>query len=102
MEVGESPGQALEREMREELPSLNSYTIDGLLDAYPLPTDVAYDGAGLMFLFYKISAEPFEVALSSEHTEFRWVTKSEAEELSNDDTFKVRYPALMRAYGQEN
>ncbi|MFA6464018.1 MAG: NUDIX hydrolase [Candidatus Paceibacterota bacterium] len=68
--------ETLKRELSEELPTLGKYSIGNILNAYRLSHDLK-DNKALLLIFYKIEAEEFEVKLSSEHTEFKWVSKNE-------------------------
>jgi 8-oxo-dGTP diphosphatase len=77
--------QALRRELKEELPSIGNYSIGKVLGAYRLSHDLA-DGLGLVLIFNELIAEAFEVELSSEHTEYKWVTKDTVSELLKSET----------------
>ncbi len=69
----ESLDEALVRELFEELPTLKSYTISGIVGAYRLMENI--NNKALIFIFYKIEAQPFEINLSSEHVAYQWITK---------------------------
>ncbi len=75
--------EALQRELQEELPSLRQFSQGKIVTASRHYKDLK-DGLGLLFLFYRIDAEPFEVVLSSEHLEYRWVGKDDIDSLIND------------------
>ncbi len=75
---------ALKRELSEELPSLGKYTVGKILNAYRLSHDLG-DGKGLLLLFYKIEADDFEVKLSKEHVEFKWVLINDLPDLFSSE-----------------
>ena len=77
----ESLDEALVRELSEELPTLKSYTVSGIVGAYRLMESV--DDKALIFIFYKIKAQKFEINLSSEHVAYRWITKETLPNLLN-------------------
>lgn len=70
----ESLEETLKRELSEELPSLTTYTVSDVVGAYRLSRNIHGD-KGLVLIFYKVEAQPFEVELSSEHDDYLWVTK---------------------------
>lgn len=74
--------ETLTRELREELPSIKEFSIGGVIGAYRLPKNIV-DNRGLVLVFYKVVAESFEVVLSDEHAEYRWVTKETVSDLLN-------------------
>lgn len=80
--------EALRREISEELPSLTTYTIGGLIEATRLHKDLK-DGNALLLLAYQITAEPFEVELSEEHVGYRWVAKDDIPELLADTSIRL-------------
>ncbi len=75
--------EALEREVREELPGIGNYSVEGLIDAYALERDVP-DGNRLAFVVYKVVAEPFELLHSDEHVEARLLTQDEVRTLEEE------------------
>ena len=77
----ESLDEALVRELSEELPTLKSYTVSGVVGAYRLVESV--NDKALIFIFYKIEAQSFEINLSSEHVAHRWMTKETLPNLLN-------------------
>ena len=79
MEKGESIPQALERELREELPSLETFEVEGLVHAYASRHMEA--GKDLITLCFAVTADLPEVKLSDEHDEYRWVDLAELETL---------------------
>jgi len=89
----------LKRELSEELPTLGKYSIGRLLNAFRLSHDLK-DGKGLMLLFYEINADMFNVELSSEHSDFKWVSKNDLRGLLNDPLISIEdgyYKALSIA-----
>lgn len=76
--------QALLRELSEELPSHKNAKIGQLLNAYRVPGSVK-DDLGLVLLFYKVDVDiDGEITLSSEHTEYAWLSLEEALERGSD------------------
>lgn len=63
---------ALKRELHEELPSMDTYTIGQIVHAHRLTKDLP-DSKGLLLLFYLVDAAPFEINLSDEHVGHCWV-----------------------------
>jgi 8-oxo-dGTP pyrophosphatase MutT (NUDIX family) len=88
---------ALRRELGEEAGLHENYLIKNLLHAYRLGRDLV-DGRGLVLVFYRVDADDFTVAISDEHTEYRWVTREEAMSLESDMDSGY-YTALSRAFG---
>lgn len=80
----ESIEETLQRELKEELPGIGVYTIEGIVHAYRLPKNII-DDKGLVLLFYKVQAESFEVVLSNEHRGYRWVTRDTLQQLQGSD-----------------
>lgn len=76
----ESLKETLTRELSEELPCLKSYSIGKVVDAYRLGKNIK-DGRGLVFVFYRVDAEPFEVELTDVHEGFVWVGKEDVHTL---------------------
>ncbi len=90
--------ETLRRELSEELPSMWKYTIGDVLGAYRLSKDIV-DGKALVLIFYSVKAEPFEVILSDEHSDYKWVTRDTVSELLSSDTHIEMgyYDAITRA-----
>ncbi len=65
--------ETLVRELHEELPSIQNFSIGPLVGAYRLPLDIL-DGKGLVILFYAVDVETFDVILSDEHIGYSWVS----------------------------
>lgn len=78
--------ETITRELSEELPTLGKYRIGDVVGAHRLSKNLP-EGQGLVLIFYKIEAEEFEVNLSEEHIDYRWVSKDELEELQNGDVY---------------
>lgn len=90
--------ETLMRELREELPTLEGYSVAGPIEAYRLSKDLVEDKA-LVLIFYLVEAEPFTVRLSSEHTGYLWVTLDTLNELLRDE-YTIEegyYNAIKRA-----
>lgn len=83
MDGDEKIVDTLHRELKEEIPSIKDYKVGELLYASRLEKDLR-DGHGLIFLFYEVETEAFEVELSEEHFEYVWLDKNELEEVAND------------------
>lgn len=73
---GETIEETLGRELREELPSIGNFSIREIVGAYRREKDVR-DGIGLVLIFYRVKAEPFEVTLSPEHMEYKWFSRED-------------------------
>lgn len=94
----ESLEDTLKRELSEELPSLGKYSVGKILNAYRLSHDLK-DGKGLLLVFYEIEADDFDVKLSSEHVEFKWVSQNDLPDLLTSEVpiEKGYYEALKNA-----
>jgi 8-oxo-dGTP diphosphatase len=77
--------ETLHRELHEELPTIGNYKVGDVLGAYRLSKNIENDTA-LILVFYLIHAEVFEVLVSEEHTDYRWVTQKDVAELLSSDT----------------
>lgn len=53
-----------------------------MLNAYRLSKNLE-DGNGLVLLFHKVEAKPFEVTLSSEHDGYEWISKDDLDLITN-------------------
>ncbi len=73
----------LTRELKEELPSIGRFTIGDIIGAYRLDHDIQGERA-LVLIFYKVSVDDFEVALSDEHSDYKWVTREDVEGIDED------------------
>jgi 8-oxo-dGTP pyrophosphatase MutT (NUDIX family) len=80
----ETLDETLVRELKEELPTIGPYHIEGIVHAYRLSRNIS-DDRGLVLIFYKVIAESFDVFLSNEHDDYRWVTKESLHELLISD-----------------
>ncbi len=70
--------QALHRELREELPNIESIVLGKVVDARRLHKDIQ-DNVSLVLVFYTVTADfDGEPTLSSEHETYKWVAKDEA------------------------
>ena len=76
--------QTLLRELSEELPTHKNPVIGELLNAYRIPGSIK-DDLGLVLLFYKVDVDfDGEITLSSEHTEYEWLSMEDALERGSD------------------
>lgn len=91
----------LSRELKEELPSIKNYKIDSIISAYRLSKDIV-DSKALILIFFKVIAEDFNVELSEEHCDYRWIGNNEVPELLKTDTLiePGYYDALVKALNQ--
>jgi 8-oxo-dGTP diphosphatase len=94
----ESLTETLTRELSEELPCLKNYQIGKVVDAYRLGKNIK-DGRGLVFIFYRVDAEPFEVELTDVHEGYVWVTKDDVSQLltSEPNIEQGYYDAIVAA-----
>jgi 8-oxo-dGTP diphosphatase len=83
----ETLSETLARELKEELPSLVSYTIRDVVGAYRFRRNITNNRA-LVLIFYKVEAEPFDVVLSDEHTEYLWIGRENIA-LLNERSFPI-------------
>lgn len=72
--------ETLTRELKEELPGIGAFIFGEAIEAYRLPRDISND-LGLVLIFYAVHAQPFEMHISNEHQDYRWVTKETLPEL---------------------
>jgi 8-oxo-dGTP diphosphatase len=86
IDENESIEEALKRELHEEL-GLEKFIMGDLVHAYER-TDYKKEGISLMLIFYKVSAGDFNVVLSEEHTEYRWISKQDVLEMSEKKMFR--------------
>ncbi len=76
--------QALDRELHEELPNIESFQMHEMLHAHRLPEDIE-GNVSLMLLFFRVTAVlPSEIVLSDEHIEAHWFNYEEALEKVED------------------
>ena len=95
---GESLTETLRRELSEELPTLEGYSVAGPIEAYRLSKDIEKN-KGLVLIFYLVDAEPFTVTLSNEHDGYLWVDEDTLQDLLRD-AYTIEegyYNALTRA-----
>ena len=94
MEDGETISDALERELREELPSIANITIDKLQGAFKLARSLP-DGQGLMLLMYTVHAHLPQISLSDEHTGYKWIAKDELHLLEQEAHIHNEYKEII-------
>jgi 8-oxo-dGTP diphosphatase len=74
--------QTLERELREELPNVTNFEVKRLVHAHRIPRDIEGE-VSLVLLFHEVAAEfDGEPQISEEHTEARWFTLEQAQEVA--------------------
>ncbi len=76
--------ETLLRELHEELPTIGIFEIKEIVGANRLSRNLEGE-RGLVLIFYNVDAEKFDVTLSPEHTDYKWVTKESLFELVNSD-----------------
>ena len=95
MDEGETIEQALRRELAEEMPAMTEYAVGELLNAHAI--DKTFDdGRGLMLLMYKITAPEFEVQLSEEHFEYKWINAANIAEIEEEGNINPGYLAALK------
>ncbi len=77
--------ETLDRELHEELPTIGRYIVGDILGAYRLDHDLEGE-RGLVLIFYKVEAEKFDVVLSAEHSDYKWISKESILELRDSET----------------
>lgn len=90
---------ALSREIRDELPSINSFKICNILNAYKLNKNLD-DGYGLSLLYYRVETSQFKVNISDEHIDYKRFSYEELTSIKDSDVsitegnLKTAYLAL--------
>jgi 8-oxo-dGTP diphosphatase len=82
----ESIDQSLRREIAEELPNATLVGTGEIICAYRVPDVVLDNGGGLLLLVYRANVtfdDNTDIALSSEHSEVKWMTLGEAAEVGS-------------------
>ncbi len=95
----ESFGEALKRELVEEIGDASDIKIGRVLSVYKIPFDVE-DEHGLVLIFFKVEAKISEVILSDEHEEYRWVKKEDLKDffsLDRDNVLEWSQKAIEQA-----
>lgn len=88
IDESETIEQALKRELEEEIPTIPDFKTTKLLNAYRLERDLK-DGQGLFLIFYKVEVQEFEVKLSDEHMDYKWIQLSDLDELVQDEDIYI-------------
>ncbi len=96
IEENEIPVDAAQLKIREQVLSIGNFTVGRILDSYSLPTKDHEIDALYNVTFFEVNAEPFEVQLSEEYTDFRWVNKDTLGELLNTPDVLIE-PNFFRA-----
>lgn len=86
IDKGEDLGQALKRELKEEL-GLKKFKIDELLGVFER-TDYKKGKASLMLIFFEVEANITKIKLSSEHSDYLWVSRKEFPKLVRKKAFR--------------
>jgi 8-oxo-dGTP diphosphatase len=101
IEGGDGIEETLQRELREEIPSIGRIEIGELLHAARVPDRA--DDIGLLLLFYLVRAEVPEVVLSDEHIGYTWVGAEDIPALERGEhgvaTFDYTWIAARLALG---
>ena len=81
IEGEEAIEETLQRELREEVPSIAQATIGELLHAARVPTKD--DSVGLILLYYRVLAALDAVVLSDEHIGYTWASAADLPALAD-------------------
>lgn len=84
IEGGDTLEQTLEREIKEEVPSISNYSLGKFLNAHRLSHDLD-DGTGLVLIFYKVETDLTKVQVTEEHAGYILVSASDLSELNGRD-----------------
>ena len=79
--------ETLSRELKEELPSIGNFQIGNLLNVFRLNHDLS-SGNGLILIYFRVTADKFDIKLSDEHTDFAWVDAEEIDAYKMEQGFK--------------
>ncbi len=79
IDENETIEQALKRELLEEL-GLTDFKTGELLTVFERE-DYKKEGINLILIFFKVEANNFDVKLSDEHSEYRWISKDDLSEM---------------------
>ena len=92
IQKGETPEEALRREVKEELPSIGDFSIGQVLGSHRfMVIDEPYE-----VTFYEIDTEPFDVVLTEEHAGFRWIHRDTLSELQSPPDVSIE-PGFLKA-----
>lgn len=86
IDQGESIGEALKRELKEEL-GLRNYKIVKLIGVYER-TDYKKRNTSLMLIFFEVKAKIQKIKLSFEHTDYKWISAKELSEQIKSKGFR--------------
>ena len=86
IDENESIEEAIKRELHEEL-GLKEFKMGDLVNVYER-TDYKKEGISLMLIFYKLATGDFEIILSEEHTEYKWISKQDVLEMAAKNMFR--------------
>ena len=96
IEDKEVPEDAVRREIQEEVPSIGNFIVGRVLDTYRFQAKDHVFDTPYEVTFFEVLAEPFDIKLSEEHTDFRWVTKDTVGELQDTPEILIE-PGFFRA-----
>lgn len=88
IEIGESPEQALQRELKEEL------GIDAEVGDLKFAGSHAYGATGILFLFFEIKFWKGQIK-QQQHPDLKWVTPKELKELELPEANRKFLPQIM-------
>jgi 8-oxo-dGTP pyrophosphatase MutT (NUDIX family) len=86
IDENESIEEALKRELNEEI-GLKEFTTGNLVHVYERK-DYKKEGFSLMLVFYQVFASDFEITLSEEHNEYKWISKQDILEMAKNNLFR--------------
>lgn len=78
IDENESFEEALKRELEEEI-GLKKFKIEKLLHVFERE-DYKKNGINLMLIFYSVLVNDFTITLSSEHSDYKWISKKDLNE----------------------
>ncbi len=82
----ESYEQALKRELNEEI-GLKRFKLGKLLYIFERE-DYKEKGISLMLIFFEVFADKFDVKLSNEHNDYRWISKKDFKDLDKNNLIR--------------
>ncbi len=95
--AGEDFHQALNRELKEELPGIKKIKIKQLLDAYQVPYKIEKNHY-LILLLYQVQADVNQAQTSKEHSEIGWFTAEELEKVDLGQKEHQELAELLKSY----
>jgi 8-oxo-dGTP diphosphatase len=86
IDENESIEKALKRELHEEL-GLKEFKMGDMVHVHER-IDYKKEGINLMQVFYQVFTGDFEITLSKEHNEYRWISKQDVAEMAKNKMFR--------------